>query len=195
MDVLEAIRTRRSIGKVKDEEVPMHVIEQVLEAATWAPNHYRTEPWRFYVMTGDGRQVLGDAYTQVALAKAVAEKGGDLTAEERSAIEEKEQRKAKRSPVIIAVAAYHAADSPAPLTEELAATHAAVQNMLLAAHALGLGAMWRSGDPLYDPAMHRAFALAEEEHLVGFIYIGYPDMNLPEGKRASFQDKTVWLKG
>lgn len=59
MDVLEAIATRRSIGKVKEDPVPSELIHQIVEAGTWAPSHFRTEPWRFFVLTGDARKALG----------------------------------------------------------------------------------------------------------------------------------------
>lgn len=193
MDLHEAIRTRRSIGKVKEDEVPKALIEDILEAAIWAPNHFRTEPWRFYVMRGAGRDVLGNAYADIALEKALRSEGADLTDTDRTEIVEKEKRKAKRAPVIIAVSAHKTELSPAPLTEELAATHAAVQNMLLTIHAHGLAAIWRSGDPTYHPKMHEAFKLQDGEQLVGFVYIGYPDREAPEGRRTPFQEKTVWL--
>lgn len=49
MDLFEAIRSRRSIGKVKPDPVERHLIERIIEAGTWAPNHKNTEPWRFFV--------------------------------------------------------------------------------------------------------------------------------------------------
>ena len=55
MELKEAIRNRRSIGKVKQDSVDKALIEEILEAGTWAPNHCHTEPWRFWVMTGEGR--------------------------------------------------------------------------------------------------------------------------------------------
>ena len=61
MNVSEAIRTRRSLGKVKPDAVPQELIEQIVEAGTWAPNHKLTEPWKFFVMQGEGRDVLGNA--------------------------------------------------------------------------------------------------------------------------------------
>lgn len=189
MDVWQAIRTRRSIGKMKADPVAPGLIEQMLEAATWAPNHHMTEPWKFYVMTGEGRRVLGRAYADVAV-EAFA--GGERSEQEAAQIAKQEQ-KAFRAPVVIAVAA---APTPgAPLIEELAAVHAAVQNMLLAAHALGLGAIWRTGEPAYHRKMKEAFGLQGEERLVGFVYVGYPDMSPPEGKRTPAAAKTVWLGG
>ena len=62
MDVMTAIKTRRSIGKVKSEPVPKEMIEMILEAGTWAPCHHQTEPWRFFVLTGDARNGLGETF-------------------------------------------------------------------------------------------------------------------------------------
>ena len=60
------IRGRRSIGKVKDETVTKYFIEKMIEAAVWAPYHFATEPWKFIVMTGEVRRVLGQAYSGIA---------------------------------------------------------------------------------------------------------------------------------
>ena len=62
MDVMTAIKTRRSIGKVKSDPVPKEMIETILEAGTWAPCHHQTEPWRFFVLTGDARNGLGNTF-------------------------------------------------------------------------------------------------------------------------------------
>jgi len=190
MDLMTAIRTRRSIGKVKPDPIDKASIEQLIEAARWAPNHHLTEPWKFIVMMGEGRRVLGDAYA------AIAQEG--LEGLEEPALTErldKERAKAYRSPVVIAVVCTPSDNPRAVLAEELAASHAAVQNLLLAAHALGLGAVWRSGDPMYHPRMHQAFGLGERDSLVGLIYIGYPDMKELAGRRQPAAAKTVWLEG
>ncbi|MFX3636337.1 MAG: nitroreductase [Candidatus Pristimantibacillus sp.] len=188
MNIEEAIRTRRTIGRVKKDPVERALIEQIIEAATWAPSHHNTQPWKFIVMTGDGRAKLGEGYARVALASL--ETGVGAALEERLA---KERLKAYRSPVVIAVVCSPSDDPRATLVEEVAATHAAVQNLLLAAHAVGLGAIWRSGDPMYHPLMKDSFGLDAEEQLVGLIYIGYPDMTPPDVNRTPAVDKTVWL--
>ncbi|MBW7457383.1 nitroreductase family protein, partial [Paenibacillus sepulcri] len=64
MDIIEAIHTRRSIGRVKEDPIAKEQIETILEAGIWAPNHRLTQPWRFFVMSGDGRNRLGDAYAR-----------------------------------------------------------------------------------------------------------------------------------
>ncbi|MWC31288.1 nitroreductase family protein [Paenibacillus sp. MMS18-CY102] len=186
----EAIRNRRSIGKVKPDPVERALIEQLIEAATWAPNHHGTEPWKFIVMAGDGRQTLGEAYASIA--------AGSLQDMEGKALEDrldKERAKALRAPVVIAVVCTPSDSPRVTAIEELAAAHTAVQNLLLTAHALGLGAVWRSGDPMYHPLMHDAFGLSESEKLVALVYIGYPDLVPPAGKRQAAASKTVWLEG
>ena len=54
--VLQALRARRSVGRVKPEQPPRALVERVIEAATWAPNHYHTRPWRFVVVAGEARR-------------------------------------------------------------------------------------------------------------------------------------------
>jgi nitroreductase len=185
MDVLEAIRTRRSFGRVSQEKVACETIEAILEAANWAPSHHGTEPWRFRVMTGEGRGVLAKAYGDIAVLGA--------SEEERETVRAKAEAKAYRAPVVIAVSALPSDAPKVVRAEEFAATHAAVQNLLLAAHALGLAAIWRTGEPMYHPLMKQALGLAEAEELVGLIYLGKPAAPLPAGKRRPAAEKTVWL--
>src|SRR6266446_9303899 len=94
MDVLEAIHTRHSIGKVKPDPVPRELIEKLLSAAVQAPNHYRIYPWRFVVLTGQGREKLGQV-----LAEVFHSKFPDVASEAL----DKERTKPLRSPLLIAV--------------------------------------------------------------------------------------------
>ncbi|MED4604412.1 nitroreductase, partial [Paenibacillus validus] len=56
-----------------------------------------------------------------------------------------------------------------------------------------LGAIWRSGEPMYHPRMQQAFGLTGDEALVGLLYVGQPAMPQPEGKRRPVADKTRWI--
>jgi Nitroreductase len=188
MEVWQAIRTRRSVGKVKPDPVERHLIERLLEAAVWAPDHYRSEPWRFFVMTGEGRKVLGNVYADIALEKA-----GDLAEDEKERLRQQQEAKAFRAPVVIAAAAVLQEEPEVRRKEDLAATYAAVQNMLLAAHGLGLGAIWRTGEPLYHPKMLEAFGLKPPSEMVALVYVGYPELPPSSSKRTPFAEKTVWL--
>lgn len=188
MDVFTCIRTRRSIGKVKPDEVEVEKIELILEAGTWAPNHRHTEPWKFFVMKGEGRRLLGKAYADIA-----REDMTDPNSEENLRALQKQEEKAYRAPVIICVAVTPSDQPDVLRIEEFGAVNAAIQNMLLAAHALGLGAIWRTGHPVYHPRMKQAFGLREQDEVLGLLYIGYPDMKQPMGKRTPFSSKTVWI--
>ncbi|MFC4778024.1 nitroreductase [Paenibacillus sp. GCM10023252] len=188
MSLEEAIRTRRTIGRVKKDPVERAVIEKLLEAACWAPCHHHTEPWRFIVMTGEGRAKLGEGYARVAMSEMA---GSTDSLEERLL---KEKGKAYRAPVVIAVICSPSSDAKVNRIEELAAAHAATQNLLLAAHADGLGAIWRSGDPMYHPLMKETFGLQPQEEIVALVYLGYPELALPAGRRTAPAAKTTWLE-
>ncbi|SFI81280.1 nitroreductase family protein [Thermoflavimicrobium dichotomicum] len=188
MDVFEAIRTRRSVRKVKPDPVPQDLIEKVLEAATWAPCHFLTEPWRFIVLQGEGRELLGEVY--VELLKEQLEN----TAEEESQLKLNQQmEKAFRAPAIIIVISSPSVKPHVIPREEFAAGCAAIQNMLLAAHALGLGAIWRTGHALTHPRTKEIFQLKEHEEVLGFIYLGFPDQRTIPVKRTPYQSKTTWI--
>lgn len=178
MDALDAIFTRRSIGVVTEQSPPEDLIEKIVEAGTWAPNHFRTEPWRYFILTGDGRKPLGEV-----LAKIAARGMDDSESVKNKEKLDKIRQKPFRAPVII-VAAVEPSDNPKViLKEEYAAVHAGVQNTLLAAHALGLGAIWRTGKPCYDDEVRKLFGISEKGEVLGFIYIGYPQREAPVGKR------------
>src|ERR687898_861221 len=99
MDVLEAIRTRRTVGKIRAEMPPRELIEELLEAATWAPNHRLNEPWRFFVLAGEARERFGEL-----MAVDTCGERPDIDEERRADIFRSQQKKATRSPVIVAVA-------------------------------------------------------------------------------------------
>ncbi|WP_219836245.1 nitroreductase [Paenibacillus sp. R14(2021)] len=189
MDVITAIHTRRSMGKVTQEPIAKETIEQILEAGVWAPNHRLTEPWRFFVLTGDGRNKLGEALGAIAIANEPE----DAIPAEREARLEGAMKKAHRAPVIIGAAVVPSDRRDVIELEEYGAVNAAIQNMLLAIHALGLGAIWRSGEPCYNPIMNDCFGLRPQDKMLGFIYLGVPDMETPAARRAPAASKTTWI--
>jgi nitroreductase len=79
-----------------------------------------------------------------------------------------------RAPLVLLVVARITAHAKVPEIEQIMSTAAAVQNMLSAAHALGVGAMWRSGLVTYEPLLAKSLGLAENERLLGFLYLGTP---------------------
>jgi nitroreductase len=189
METLEAIHTRQSIGKVKPDPVPRELVERLLSAAVQAPNHYKVQPWRFVVLTGATREKLGDVMAQVFL-----DKFPDLPPDVLSKALEKERSKPLRSPVLIAVGVDKPTESKVIEIENVCAAAAACQNILLAAHALGLAAKWRTGDPARDPKVKGFLGFEPDQHLIAFLYIGYPEFEPAPVERPSFEHKTTWME-
>ncbi len=188
MEVFEAITTRRSVGRVAQDDVPRGMVERILESAIHAPNHKITEPWRFHVFTGKGRGELAKARAEVARLMAGEEREDEELIKGRVS---RERKKAFRSPVVIAVISKAGRDDIETL-ENYAACSAAVQNMQLTAHSLGLGAMWRTGPVAYHEHMRGFFGLEEGDRIVAFLYVGYPDLSETRRRREPVERMTTW---
>jgi nitroreductase len=191
VDIEKAIRTRQSVSRVTQDPVPREDIERILESAVHAPNHKITEPWRFHVFVGKGRGELARARAEMARLQAEAEGEDDDMAAGRIS---RERKKAFRAPVVIAVVALAGRDEVETL-ENYAACSAAVQNMLLTAHALGLGAIWRTGPVAYHEHMRKFFGLNDGDQVVAHLYLGYPDMGERSRRRKPAPELTVWHDG
>lgn len=173
--------TRRSVPRC-DGDVDRADVETILAAAVRAPNHHLTQPWRFVVLAGDARSELARAW-----AAGLEREGKDA-----SRIPEK----ALRAPVIVCVLERPHLDNPKVVElEEHYAVGAAIQNMLLAAHALGLGAMHRSGTITTLPEVRAYVGAAPDELIAGFVYVGRPpegDGSRPRSRRTDHSDLTEW---
>ena len=181
--VLRAIRDRRSIGKCTDEVPDPELIHQVLEAGTWAPNHHLSQPWRFMVLSGAAREGLGHAMGEAAAQKAATPEAGERARTSAAG-------KPLRAPYVVAV---YADPNPEEIEiEEVAATAAAAQNILLAAHALGLAAMWRSGGLIYSPEVRQYLQMPDDAIMLGVIYIGWPAMDPPTRERLPVESVATW---
>jgi len=191
LDVIRAIETRRSVGRVRQDPVPEELVERILESAVHAPNHKITEPWRFHVFTGKGRGELARARAETARLQAEAEGEDEEMAAGRIS---RERKKAFRAPVVIAVISAAGRDEVETL-ENYAACAAAVQNMQLTAHSLGLASMWRTGAVAYHDYMREFFGLGEGDTIVAYLYIGYPDMGERPRRRQPAREKTIWHRG
>jgi nitroreductase len=162
MDLLEGIHSRISALKLAEPGPTRTDIEKIIEAGTRAPDHGRLRPWRFVVLEGDARKKLGDAMAELLRQKMPDAPESQLAAQ---------AAKPLRAPTIIAVAA-KVSKGKIPEIEQIAAVAAALQNMFLAAHALGYGVMWKTGAAAYSPSVKEMLGLAVEDHIVGFLYLG-----------------------
>ncbi len=166
MDVLEAIRTRPSVAELGGEVDDATICRLIQEAAVWAPNHHHTEPWHFTVLKGQARARVGLGWAKTAAAEIPI----DGAAREKYIA--KESQKLLRAPVVVVVS-QRVSGTTVQIDEDHAAVSAAIQNLLLAAHGLGLGARWRTGKMAYHPAMLQLLGLPDTSRIVGFIYLGY----------------------
>jgi nitroreductase len=187
MYVFDLIKRRRSIGKMTSERPSREQIEQLLEAATHAPNHYKTQPWKFIVLAGNAREELG-----TVMALSLAGRIEETSSDKAQAMLNKERNKPLRSPVVIVVAAESPNQPNVMEIENIEATAAAVQNMLLTAEEMGLACMWRTGNAAYDPHVKQWLGLESGEHIIAFLYVGYPAIPRLERIPISYKDKTTW---
>ena len=183
-----AIKQRRSVGQLTDQEPSRAQIEHMLEAATYAPSHHVTEPWHFFVITGAAREELG-ALMPASLRPTLK----DCSPEKLQLRLWKERNKPLRAPVIITVAIKEIQDIDGMLVENVEAAAAATQNMLIVAEEMGLATLWRTGESAYDPLVKRWFGLGSDDHIVGFIYVGYPKVVRPMRTPTHFSEKTTWM--
>lgn len=188
MEVFEAIEKRRSIKPLdmKTEPVDTDLIKRLLAAGNWAPSHRHTEPWRFIVFTDAAREDLADVVISSLSPSGEAPVSPDHPKYQTT------YNKMLNAPVIIAIICR---TSPLPKViphEEIASTAIAVQNMHLAARALGLGAFWTSGAKCFHPKVAEFLSLQSNDQCLGFLYVGWPKVEWPNGKRGPIEDKVEW---
>ena len=176
MDVQTAIRTRRDTEAFAPETPPREVIERLIEAATWAPNHRLTEPWHFAVLAGAGREAMADAVQQWLESNSATE--GAV----RSA-----RNKVLRAPVILIVTQVKRPEDPMRDLEDYAACMCAIENLLLEAHAEGLAVHLSTDQTMHGDGPKAYLGLEPEDRIVAYLNIGYPraDGEAKQGKRQA----------
>ena len=186
MDVLDAIRNRRSVNRVTSKPIPKAYITDLLNAAMWAPNHHFTEPWRFHVIANDERTKMSD-FVADAMERE-AETQGDIT----EAAIAKVRRALPRAPLVVVVTVGHS-DDPVTDIEDYAAACCAIQNLLLAAWARGIASKWRTGDMAASLAAKAYLGVGSDDRIVGFIYLGYAAADFVVSARERNRDCISWL--
>ncbi len=185
MDVFDAIESRRSIKRFTDRPVSREDVLRLLDAFTRAPNHRMTQPWRFYVMGSAARRQYGSA-----LGARKARRVEDPVAAE--AVREKIVREQESVPAMIAVAMLQD-ESPDVREEDYAAIFMGLQNLALAAEAMGLGTHIKTGAVMDDPDARGAAGVREGERIVAIVHVGEP-AQVPNAKpRTNAADFTTWI--
>lgn len=166
MELFDAIASRTTAKSLTGPGPTPTQIARLLEAAGHAPDHGRLKPWRFVAVNGAERE---------AFANAVAQSRRDQNAAYTDEQMELEREKIRRSPSILVAACVVRKDIPkVPEIEQVIATGAAVENLLLAAAELGIGAMWKTGPAAYSERVKAAVGLAPADHIVAILHLGTP---------------------
>jgi nitroreductase len=167
MDAITALHQRVSQSKLLAPAPDAAQLDVLIRAATRAADHGNLQPWRFLVIEGEGLAKLGELFSRVAAMKKEGVSQPEL---------DRFKSMPLRAPMIIVVIAKCKAHPKVPQVEQLIAAGAAAQNLINASFALGLGAIWRTGEMAYDDDIKQALGLITNETLreqiVGFIYIG-----------------------
>ena len=189
MTTLEKIiRERRSVkpSSMNGKKIDTSTIQYLLELADWAPTHGRTEPWRFVIFSGEGLKNFAQQHADL-YKKNTAEESF-TNAKYQNIIQNGE-----KASHIIAVYMKRQITQKIPLVEEIAATAAAIEHLLLGAQEQGIAALWSTGGMTYHDSMKQLLGLGENDQMMGLIYLGYTDEAAPTAKRnIPLSEKTIW---
>ncbi|MBB6523270.1 nitroreductase family protein [Pseudoteredinibacter isoporae] len=183
MLALDALKNRISHGKLQAPGPTTEQRSEIEAAALRAADHGCLRPWRYLYIEGEGREELGRLYLDAAQAK-----NPDLDDSQKDRF----LKMPFRAPCMYVAIANIQEHPKVPREEQLMAAAASVQNMITAAFALGVGAYWRSGELAFDSVVKQGLGLAENEEIVGFVYMGTPQIpnrKVPELQASDFFKK------
>ena len=179
--VIDLLLSRRSVSANSlGEPGPSHAeIELILRAASRVPDHKKLVPWRFVLFQGEAREAFGKVLAEVCAAEESDPGAFRL---------ENEAKRFLRAPLVIAVISRVVKNPAAPEWEQVLSAGASCQNLVLAATALGFGVQWITEWYGYSEGVRKALALAENERVAGFIYIGTAKEKPDERERPKLAD-------
>ncbi|WP_343552724.1 NAD(P)H nitroreductase [Pantoea sp.] len=165
MDALDLLVNRRSASRLAEPAPAGEALQNILHAGLRAPDHGTMQPWRFVIVENEGRERFSQLLEQAARESQLDEKAID-----------KATSAPFRAPMIITVVARCEENAKVPHWEQLISAGCAVMAMQMAAVAQGFNGIWRSG-PWTDHALVRdAFGCREQDAIVGFLYLGTPQL-------------------
>jgi nitroreductase len=164
-DLIRSRRTHKSFGP---DPVPRETLDELLELARWAPNHHRTNPWRFRVL-------------------------GPVTLERlKDAAGPSEAPKLDRARTLVLASCVLSGDLQQD-EEDVCATACAIYTVLLGAQARGLAGYWRTPRVLRTKAGREAVGLPEGERFLGLIHLGSARSEPPVPERAPLEAYREYL--
>jgi nitroreductase len=162
----DVVLSRQSPFALREPGPDGAAITTTLTAAICAPDHGKLKPWRFIIIRGAARHAFG-----AVLAEALRKREPGAS----EALLAREKAKALRAPVILVVIAEVRERRLVPAIEQIIAAGIAAHNILLVAHGLGYGWMWRTGAAAYDAHVRQALGIDAPDSIVAFLYLGTPE--------------------
>ena len=166
----------RQLGEPAPDEAQLHAL---LEAAIRVPDHGKLVPYRLILLQGAAKLALGERLAALSLRLHP-----DLPESKR----EKERTRYTFAPLVVAVISRLDPSSKVPVIEQQHSAGCVAYNLLLGAEALGYGAQWLTGWAAYDREAASILGLAENEHVIGFVHIGTPQIDVPDRDRPTLAD-------
>ena len=168
----EVLRGRRTIELFLQTSVPKALLDEAIEAATWAPNHHVTEPWHFYLLGDASKERCLDLCRDMVTAKKGAA-AGDFKRQSWS-----------QKPGWLVVSCQRSEDA-ARQQEDYASCCAAIQNLTLYLWKAGIGSKWTTGDITGDSRFYEIVGIDEAEaFVVGVIWYGYPKLTPTQSRKG-----------
>jgi nitroreductase len=182
---IEILSSRVSHRKLVAPAPSKEQVDAIMAVALRAPDHALLRPWRFRIYTGDALKRLGKHF-----AAASANADPSIDTDKLAKIE----AKSLRAPMIIIVSVIVKEHKKVPEIEQFLSAGASAQNILMAAHFQGIGAMWRTGSLCFNPFMKKELDMEENESIIGFIYLGTEEGDKRPIKAVEQGDHVVWYK-
>lgn len=182
----EIIKNRRATPPrfLTQNKISKEIIYRLLENANWAPNHKKTEPWRFKIYSGEAKQKLADDIFSFLTEKIM--QGTEINPQKV----EKLCETLRRIPVVITIILERDIAKRIPEWEEIAAVSMAVQNMWLTTTSMKLGAFWAT--PQFMPLLNEILEVKTDQKVLGFFYVGEIAIDYPSPGRGNVELKVEW---
>ena len=179
MNSIDLLLQRQSTPLLTTPAPSNQALDKILAAGMRVPDHACLQPWHYTVITDEGLKRLSDLLVQSSDQNANLEKIAKMPF---------------RAPMIIVVSTKFTQHDKVPAQEQLITAGCGVHAMQMAAVALGYGAMWRTGDLAYNVKVKQGLEIAEEDEIVGFLYIGTACKEQNVKAPKSFEDKVTYWK-
>ncbi len=180
--IRDVIRERRTIRTFNNDPIEKEAIIQLLDDASWAPNHKLRQPWRLVMFYGKGNESLSEQMKN--LSKQVSDEGA---AKKIGKMAEKFSQ--SQANIIITVPKD---ENEMKQEEDFSAVSAFIQNFLLLAWEQEIGVLWKTGKLIHQPGFRKIAGIKEDEAIVGVLMLGkFDDVPAPKPREAIIEKLTL----